>query len=202
MNYFSKLKQLLPGNINVGKTLQETFGSIANIISGEKNADLNQRQFVLNSLVFEILQQNGTIVPARQAVYRRLLEDRFDHGFAEKCINQLREHNHLPLADAVSELKNWEPNQRRWMIEFLLSLAVAVAENLFLALLPAMILLGMLSCIRIFLRSGHRLLLLICFILLFALSLPAALTVLSVMGAGSVIWQAIRRKIHFDRDVE
>lgn len=128
MNYFSKLKQLLPGNINVGKTLQETFGSIANIISGEKNADLNQRQFVLNSLVFEILQQNGTIVPARQAVYRRLLEDRFDHGFAEKCINQLREHNHLPLADAVSELKNWEPNQRRWMIEFLLSLAVAVGN--------------------------------------------------------------------------
>ena len=37
MNYFSKLKQLLPGNINVGKTLQETFGSIANIISGEKS---------------------------------------------------------------------------------------------------------------------------------------------------------------------
>lgn len=80
--------------------------------------------------------------------------------------------------------------------------AVAVAENLFLALFPAMILLGMLCCIRIFLRSGHRLLLLICFILLFALSLPAALTVLSIMGAGSVIWQAIRRKIRFGRDAE
>lgn len=129
MNYFSKLKQLLPGNINVGRTLQENFGHIVNIISGEKNAGLIRRQLVFNSLVFEILQEEGVIVPARQAIYRRLLEDSFDHRFAEKSINELLEHSHLPLEEAVSELKNWEPRQRQRAVEFLLSLAVAVGNN-------------------------------------------------------------------------
>ena len=78
--------------------------------------------------------------------------------------------------------------------------AETVAENLMLALFPAMILAGLLCCIRIFLRTSHRLLCLICFILLFALSLYAALTVLAVLGAGSVIWQTIRRHLRFSRN--
>ena len=75
-----------------------------------------------------------------------------------------------------------------------------VAENLYLALMPAMILAGFLCFIRIFLNSHHRLLCLICLILLFAFSLPAAVTVTSVIGAGSVIWQTLRRKIRFSRN--
>ena len=80
--------------------------------------------------------------------------------------------------------------------------AETVAENLYLALFPAMILAGMLCCIRIFLRTRHRLLWLVGFILVFALSLTVGLTVLSVMGAGSVIWQTVRRRIRFSQDVE
>ena len=78
--------------------------------------------------------------------------------------------------------------------------AETVAENLYLALMPAMILAGILCFIRIFLHSHHRLLCLICLILLFAFSLPAAVTLLSVMGAGSVIWQTLRRRIRFSRN--
>lgn len=78
----------------------------------------------------------------------------------------------------------------------------AVAENLYLAFFPAMILAGMLCCIRIFLQARHRLLCLVGFILIFALSLTVGLTVLSVVGAGSVIWQTVRRRIRFSRNVE
>ena len=80
--------------------------------------------------------------------------------------------------------------------------AETIAENLMLALFPAMILAGILCCIRIFLRTSHRLLCLIGFILLFALSLTAALTLLAVLGAGSVIWQTLRRYLRFSRDPE
>jgi hypothetical protein len=80
--------------------------------------------------------------------------------------------------------------------------AETIAENLMLALFPAMVLAGILCCIRIFLRTSHRLLCLIGFILLFALSLPAALTLLAVLGAGSVIWQTLRRYLRFSRDPE
>ena len=80
--------------------------------------------------------------------------------------------------------------------------AEAVAENLYLALFPAMILAGMLCCIRIFLQARHRLLCLVGFILLFALSFSVGLAVLSVMGAGSVIWQTVRRRIRFPRNIE
>ena len=80
--------------------------------------------------------------------------------------------------------------------------AETVAENLMLALFPAMMLAGALCGIRIFLRTSHRLIYLICVILLFALSLPAALTLLAVLGAGSVIWQTLRRHLRFSRDPE
>jgi hypothetical protein len=80
--------------------------------------------------------------------------------------------------------------------------AETIAENLMLALFPAMVLAGILCCIRIFLRTSHRLFCLIGFILLFALSLPAALTLLAVLGAGSVIWQTLRRYLRFSRDPE
>ena len=72
--------------------------------------------------------------------------------------------------------------------------AETVAENLYLALLPAMILVGMLCCIRLFLLTAHRGLMLIGFILLFALSPSLAITILSLLGAGSVVWNTWRRR--------
>lgn len=80
--------------------------------------------------------------------------------------------------------------------------AEVVAENLYLALLPAMILVGMLCCIRIFLRSRHRLLLLCIAILLPLISFSAALSVLSVLGAGNVVWRAIRGRLRMPRNPE
>lgn len=73
--------------------------------------------------------------------------------------------------------------------------AAVVAENLYLALLPAMILVGLLCWIRAFLCSSHRLIWLIASILLLALIPGAVLTVLSVWGAFSVVWSALRKRI-------
>lgn len=74
--------------------------------------------------------------------------------------------------------------------------AAVVAENLYLTLLPAMILAGMLSCIRTFLLSSHRGMLLVAAILLVVISPGAAVTVLSLLGAFSVVWGVLRRRFH------
>lgn len=71
--------------------------------------------------------------------------------------------------------------------------AAAVVENLYLALLPVMVLGGVLCCIRVFLLSSHRLILLVGAILLVALAPAAVLTGLSLLGAGDVVWQTVRR---------
>lgn len=70
-----------------------------------------------------------------------------------------------------------------------------VVENFYLALLPAMIFAGALCCIRTYLLSHHRLILLVGFILLVALSPALAFTGLSLLGAGDVIWRRVRRKL-------
>ena len=72
--------------------------------------------------------------------------------------------------------------------------AETVADNLYLALLPAMVLVGMLCCIRLFLLTAHRGVMLVGSILLFALSLSLAITILSLLGAGSVLWNTWRRR--------
>lgn len=70
-----------------------------------------------------------------------------------------------------------------------------VVENFYLALLPAMIFAGALCCIRTYLLSHHRLILLVGFILLVALSPALAFTGLSLLGAGDIVWRRIRRKL-------
>lgn len=70
-----------------------------------------------------------------------------------------------------------------------------VAENLYLALLPAMICAGVLAAIRTFLLSSHRLMLLLGAAVLTVFSPAAALTVLSLIGACSVVWSAVRRRM-------
>ena len=68
--------------------------------------------------------------------------------------------------------------------------AAVVAENIYLIFLPAMCLAGSIQCLRTFLLSAHRGLLLIGAILLVVISPPAALTVLSLLGAFDVVRRA------------
>jgi len=70
-----------------------------------------------------------------------------------------------------------------------------VVENFYLALLPAMIFAGALCCIRTYLFSHHRLVLLVGFILLIALSPALAFTGMSLLGAGDIIWRKLRRRL-------
>ena len=68
--------------------------------------------------------------------------------------------------------------------------AAVVAENIYLIFLPAMCLAGAIQCLRAFLLSAHRGLLLIGAILLVAISPSLALTVLPLLGAFDVIRRA------------
>lgn len=68
--------------------------------------------------------------------------------------------------------------------------AAVVAENIYLIFFPAMCLAGAIQCLRAFLLSTHRGLLLIGAILLVAISPSLALTVLPLLGAFDVIRKA------------
>ena len=68
--------------------------------------------------------------------------------------------------------------------------AAVVAENIYLIFLPAMCLAGAIQCLRAFLLSAHRGLLLIGAILLVAVSPSLALTILPLLGACDVIRRA------------
>ncbi len=69
--------------------------------------------------------------------------------------------------------------------------AATVAENLYLALLPLMLLVGSAACLRIFLRSSHRFLLTLLALGVLFFAPSVLLPLLAVLGAGDIIWHAI-----------
>lgn len=73
--------------------------------------------------------------------------------------------------------------------------ATVVAENIYLALFPAMILAGSLRLLRTVLFSPRRGMWMIIAILLLAISPGTALTVLALIGALSVLWGVLRRRL-------
>lgn len=78
-----------------------------------------------------------------------------------------------------------------------------VVENCHLALFPAMIFAGAVFCIRTYLLSHRRLLLLVVAILVAAMMPSFALTAMSLLGAGDVLCRALRKRLrrrHRDGD--
>ena len=115
----NRWKQLLSGNISLGKTLRKTFSYISTVIWDSNDGETKMFRTAMDSLLFYLLNTDGVILPAAHEVFRRLLEDRFDHDDIEQRLNGLSRCTPVPEDEAVAAVKSCDMPGRQQIIEFM-----------------------------------------------------------------------------------
>ena len=132
MAYFERLKNLFgSSNINIGRTLKDTFAYVAGLVfDNDDEADqVKKIHSAINFLVRQLLCENGVAAPDKLELYRRLLEEHYDHAFAARRVAELMDGGSVSAAEAMQTLNELNSERKYRIAEFLLALAATVDNN-------------------------------------------------------------------------